>query len=197
MIDTLESFDQHLLLAINGANSDFFDGLFYALTQTVASIPVFILAVFLLWKKFGWRNTLFCVLVIGCAIGLSDLISTECFKKVVCRYRPTHNLEIGGFVHVVNGYTGGMYGFVSSHAANMFAFAVGVSLFLKHKLWAVVFLGWSMLICYTRMYLGVHYPADIFCGALLGSLVAVILYYVFIRINAKYNPTSNLLNTNS
>lgn len=186
MIDTLESFDQHLLLAINGANSDFFDVLFYALTQTVASIPVFILAVFLLWKKFGWRNTLFCILVIGCAIGLSDLISTECFKKVVCRYRPTHNLEIGCFVHVVNGYTGGMYGFVSSHAANMFAFTVGASLYLKERMWTIFFFAWSILICYTRMYLGVHYPADIFCGAVLGSCVATALYFTEKKLSLRF-----------
>ena len=79
------------------------------------------------------------VCVVGIAIGLSDLISTECFKKVICRYRPTHNLEIGSFVHIVNGYRGGMYGFVSSHAANMFAFAVGASLYLKERMWTISF----------------------------------------------------------
>lgn len=185
MIDTLESFDQQLLLAINGANSDFFDVLFYALTQTAASIPVFLLGAFLLHRKFGWRKTLFYIVVIGCAIGLSDFISTECFKKVICRYRPTHNLEIGGFIHVVNGYTGGMYGFVSSHAANMFAFAVGVSLFLRQKPWTFFFIAWSMLVCYTRMYLGVHYPADILCGAILGSLIAWLLYEIAVRVGSR------------
>ncbi|MBR5433788.1 MAG: phosphatase PAP2 family protein [Bacteroidales bacterium] len=187
MIDTLESFDQQLLLAINGANSEIFDRVFYALTQTVASVPVFVLAVVLLYRKYGWKNALFCVAVIGCTIGLSDLISTECFKKVICRYRPTHNLEIGGFVHVVNGYTGGMYGFVSSHAANMFAFAVGVSLYLRQKPWTFFFIVWSMLICYTRMYLGVHYPADIACGAILGSVVSVILYFISSRLKNRFS----------
>lgn len=187
MIDTLESFDQQLLLAINGANSEIFDSVFYALTQTVASVPVFVLAVVLLYRKYGWKNALCCIAVIGCAIGLSDLISTECFKKVICRYRPTHNLEIGGFVHVVNGYTGGMYGFVSSHAANMFAFAVGVSLYLRQKPWTFFFIVWSMLICYTRMYLGVHYPADIACGAILGSVVSVMLYLISSRLKNRFS----------
>ena len=141
----------------------------------------------LLYRKYGWKNALFCVAVIGCTIGLSDLISTECFKKVICRYRPTHNLEIGGFVHVVNGYTGGMYGFVSSHAANMFAFAVGVSLYLRQKPWTFFFIVWSMLICYTRMYLGVHYPADIACGAILGSVVSVILYFISSRLKNRFS----------
>ncbi len=185
MIDTLESWDQQLLLAINGCNSLFFDDVMFMFTKTWASIPIYVLAAFLLFRKFGWKKMLLCVAVVGCAIGLSDLISTECFKKVVCRYRPTHNLDLENLVHVVNGYRGGMYGFVSSHAANMFAFAVGVSLFLQQKGWAIFFVGWSLLICYTRMYLGVHYPADIFCGALLGSLIAWALYSIARKIELK------------
>lgn len=177
MIDTLESLDQQLLLFINGANSPFLDIVFYNLSKAWASIPVYLAAIYLLYRKYGWKNMLISVCVVGIAIGLSDLISTECFKKVICRYRPTHNLEIGSFVHIVNGYRGGMYGFVSSHAANMFAFAVGVSLFVKRKGWAVFFVLWSMIICYTRMYLGVHYPADIACGAVLGTLVACLCYF--------------------
>lgn len=193
MIETLESFDQQLLLLINGLNSSFFDTLFFNLTKTWASIPVYLLATYLLFRKFGWKKMLLCVAVIGCAIGLSDLISTECFKKVICRYRPTHNLEIGDFVHVVNGYTGGMYGFVSSHAANMFAFAVGVSLYLKNKGWTIFFVMWSLLICYTRMYLGVHYPADIFCGAVLGSLIAWLLFVIERKFLGKINTSSENL----
>ena len=177
MFETLESFDQQLLLAINGCNSPFFDSLFYTLTQPWASFPVYILAVYLLYRKFGWKKALFCVIVVACAMGLSDVISTELFKKTICRYRPTRNLEIGSLIHTVNGYRGGMYGFVSSHAANMFAFAVGVSLFVKRKGWAVFFVLWSIIICYTRMYLGVHYPADIACGAVLGTLVACLCYF--------------------
>lgn len=187
MIDTLESFDQQLLLFINGANSPFLDIVFYNLSKAWASIPVYLAAIYLLYRKYGWKNMLISVCVVGIAIGLSDLISTECFKKVICRYRPTHNLEIGSFVHIVNGYRGGMYGFVSSHAANMFAFAVGASLYLKERMWTIFFFAWSILICYTRMYLGVHYPADIFCGAVLGSVVAILLYLVFIRVESRYN----------
>lgn len=178
MIDQLERFDQDLLLAINGMHSSFLDALFWGLTQTWASIPLFVLAIYLLYRKFGWRNLLFCIVVVAVSIGLADLISTECFKKVICRYRPTHNLDIRDFVHVVNGYRGGMYGFVSSHAANMFAFAVSVSLLLKQSRWGIVFVFWTMLVCYTRMYLGVHYPADIVCGAVLGCCVAWLSYVV-------------------
>lgn len=179
MLEQLETWDQQLLLAINGLHSPFFDALFYALSQTWASIPIFLLAFILLYKRFGWKQMLVCVAVIAVAMGLSDVISTECFKKVICRYRPTHNYEIGNLIHVVNGYRGGMYGFVSSHAANMFAFAVGVSLFLKNKIWTTIFVCWAVLVCYTRMYLGVHYPADVFCGALLGCLLAYLCYYVW------------------
>lgn len=182
MIEVLESFDQQLLLAINGCNTEFFDTLFFYLTKTWASVPIYLLAAYLLHRQFGWKQTIVYIAVIACAIGLSDLISTECFKKTICRYRPTHNLDIENLVHIVNNYRGGMYGFVSSHAANMFAFSVCTALFLKQKKWTIFFLLWSVLICYTRMYLGVHYPADIVCGALLGSIIAYICYSVFQKL---------------
>lgn len=191
MIETLESFDQQLLLFINGCNSSFFDTLFFYLTKTWASIPIYMLAAYLLHKQFGWKKAVLSIIVIACSIGLSDIISTECFKKTICRYRPTHNLEIEDFVHIVNGYRGGMYGFVSSHAANMFAFATCTALFLRQKKWTIFFLLWSVLICYTRMYLGVHYPADIACGALLGTIIAFICYTMWIKISKKiYNKTN-------
>jgi len=185
MIETLESFDQQLLLCINGANTPLLDLVFYNLSKVWASFLIYLFAMYLLYRKYGWRRMLVCVFVICCAIGLADLISTECFKKVICRYRPTHNLDIGDFVHVVNGYRGGMYGFVSSHAANMFAFTVGASLYLRERLWTIVFLVWSLLVCYSRMYLGVHYPADIFCGALLGSVIAALMYYLSVRVENR------------
>ena len=84
-----------------------------------------------------------------------------------------------------------MYGFVSSHAANMFAFAVGASLYLKERVWTIFFLAWSLLICYSRMYLGVHYPADILCGAVLGMLVITILYLFHVKIESRCDRIHN------
>ncbi len=182
MIESLEALDRELLLAINGFHSPFFDSFFYGLTQTWASIPVFLLGIFLLYRKFGMKQTLLCLLIVVSAVGVADFISVRGLKNVVCRYRPTHNLEIENLVHIVNGYKGGMYGFVSSHAANMFAFSVATALLLKKKWWTIFSLSWSLLICYTRMYLGVHYPADIFCGALLGSITAYVVWYIGKRL---------------
>jgi len=185
MFESLEMFDRQLLLAINGCNSEFFDTLFYFITQTWASIPVFLFAFYLLQRKYGWKLSLFSLVCIALAIGCADIISTECFKKVICRYRPSHNLEIEQMVHIVRGYKGGMYGFVSSHAANMFAFATFVSLLLKNKWCTFLFMSWTMIVCYTRMYLGVHYPADIFCGALLGCVCAFCFYLLEQKIVSR------------
>lgn len=186
MIETLETLDRALLLYINGCHAPFFDTLFYIITKPWTSIPFYLLAFLLLLRKYGWKRTILYLVAIVCAIGLSDLISTECFKKVICRYRPTHNLDIGNLIHIVNGYRGGMYGFVSSHAANMFAFAVSLSLFLQEKRWGALFFAWACIVCYTRMYLGVHYPTDILCGALLGILIATIVYFYFRYIEQRF-----------
>lgn len=115
------------------------------------------------------------VLVILCA----DQFSVHFFKNVFLRYRPCHNLAIADLVHVVDG-CGGKYGFVSSHATNTFGLAVYLGLILKpHIKWMfIALLAWATLVSYSRVYVGVHYPADILGGAILGSLIA--LFYVFL-----------------
>ena len=96
----------------------------------------------------------------------------------MCRYRPSHNLEIENLLHLVNGYRGGMYGFVSAHAANMFVFSGTTAILVKKKTWTFFVLMWSLLVCYTRMYLGVHYPADIFVGAILGATAGYFVWLI-------------------
>lgn len=117
------------------------------------------------------------VACIGAAAGLSDYITSGILKKLICRPRPTHS-ELAGYLHLVNGYTGGKYGFPSSHAANTFAVATCFLMIIRN-LTAVRLLYGTMTIlmvlyvavnCYSRMYLGVHYPLDILTGGAIGLL---------------------------
>ncbi len=184
-IEKIEQIDRQLLFAINGSNSPLFDTIMWWVSKPVFGIPFYLLFVFLLYKSFGWKNTFLLVLCAVLAVGLADLSAKYLFKEMFERFRPSQNLEIKEQLHYVNNYHGGMYGFVSSHAANMFAIAMLIGLWLKKKIrYSLHFLLiWAAIIGYSRIYLGVHYPTDVVCGALLGMLIAILMYKVIIRVN--------------
>lgn len=192
MIETLESIDRQLLLLINGWNSPFFDEVMWIISWRYTWLPLYALLLFLLIRKAG-RNWWIVLLGVGLAAALSDAISVHCFKNVVMRYRPTHNLEIENIVHLVHGYRGGWYGFVSSHAANTLALTMFICLYLKKKAVWIGMMTWVAIVCYSRMYMAAHYPADIVCGGLLGAACGCLIYWLCEwlspRIDAARNKT--------
>ena len=147
-------------------------------------VPLYIFILILLAVKYR-RSFILLIPVIIITITLADQLSVHAFKEVFQRLRPCHEPSLNGLVHTVNDKCGGMYGFVSSHATNSFAAAV-LSLRLVKKRWfTVMILFWAALVSYSRVYLGVHYPADIIGGALLGALVGYAGFALFSLINDK------------
>ncbi len=183
LIEQIEKWDRELLFAINGAHSEFFDGVMWWVSEPVFGVPFYLFFAFLFYKYYGLKNALIMVLAVGIAVGLSDLAAKHLFKEVFERYRPSHNLEIKHLLHFVNGEHGGTYGFVSSHAANMFSIATitGLLLLRKLKYFIIPALLWAALIGYSRIYLGVHYPSDVFGGAMLGAFIGILVYQVVIK----------------
>lgn len=123
---------------------------------------------------------LFLLLGIGLCFLLSDRISVLCFKDVFCRLRPCHALDD---VRMFRTSCGGQYGFVSSHAANVFALALFLTLFQKkfsifNSRFSILLFAWACVVCYSRPYLGKHYPGDVICGALLGLLVGAVVFFI-------------------
>ncbi len=182
MFEYLEALDQQLFLFLNGLRADWLDLPMYYLTHARYWLPVFVYLIYLFYKRFkSVKRTVIAVLFVGAAVGLADLTSARVFKPHVKRYRPTHHEVIGQQVHTVitpenKEYRGGKYGFVSSHAANFFAIATASFLLLgrARRYWWLF--AWAALVSYTRIYLGVHYPADLICGGILGAAIAYILF---------------------
>lgn len=179
MFEFLLHTDKELFLLINGAHNSSFDFIMWWLSTPLTWLPLYLLMAYLIIKKYNKKGLVF-ILLAGLLIALSDLSSVHLFKNVFQRYRPCHNGDLQGLVHLVNSKCGGKYGFVSSHAANMFAVATYIFLILrKHYFpFAVGLFGWASLICYSRVYMGVHYPSDVFAGALLGIVCGISVYYL-------------------
>jgi len=169
MFQWLIEFDQKAFLYLNGLHSPELDKIMYWISSNTFWIPLYIVLLCMVIYHGRPYRFIMTILFIVIAVTLSDRISVL-IKYLVERPRPTHNFEIAEMVHTVNNYTGGMYGFVSSHAANVFCVATFLSYQFKHYKWGLFLFFWATLVAYSRIYLGVHYPLDIICGAVLGAL---------------------------
>jgi undecaprenyl-diphosphatase len=90
-------------------------------------------------------------------------------------------------IHLVNDHCGGQWGFVSSHATNVFGLATITTFFLSKKIkyFGVLIFFWAALVSYSRIYLGVHYPLDLTCGALLGISIGSIVFFLAQKLGLK------------
>ncbi len=188
MIEFLEQIDFSLLKWINSHNYPALDQLMWYISGKYTAIPLYLFLLYLLIKAKGktwWRYAI----AIGVLIALCDQSSVHLFKDVFQRYRPCHHSEIQDWIHLVNNKCGGKYGFVSSHAANVFGLVTFLFIALKNKLGKnISFLFfWACLVAYSRVYLGVHYPSDVLGGAILGGSLAILVHGLLNFINNKIN----------
>lgn len=185
-IDTLIQLDKELLLWINGSNSLFIDGLALTLTAAITWVPLYISLFYVVVRNNESMRQI--CLIVGCAVAcvlLAGTVDDSLVKPFVARPRPTHDMQIGMLVDIVDGYRGGRYGFFSAHAANTFSIAVFFGLLIRNWALSVMLVLWSLINCWTRMYLGVHYPFDILCGLICGGLVGYGVYYLYSRFNSR------------
>ncbi|WP_372752819.1 phosphatase PAP2 family protein [Labilibaculum sp.] len=176
-METLIQIDKELLLWLNSFHTPFWDVIIMIFTRKEFWIPLYFTLIYQIYK-FKGKEALWWIIGIVLVVVLSDQISTLFFKDVFERFRPSHDPSLKGMVNLVSNYTGGKYGFVSSHATNSFAFAIFSALLFQNKLYTAFIFTWSLLIIYTRVYLGVHFPGDVLGGMLLGLLIGYGIYHL-------------------
>jgi len=188
MIEYLNSIDTKLFLFLNGQHNAFFDFVMYWFSDKLIWIPMYLLIAFFILKHYR-KQGVFMLLFIGLVIVLCDQTASHLIKNAVMRVRPSHEPALAGLVHLSKAGPGGLYGFVSSHAANAFGLATFLYFALDNrfrflKYWLFI---WAAFVSYSRIYNGVHYPGDIIVAAILGSLIGWGVYKVMYYYQIKSN----------
>lgn len=186
MLEKIKQWDTEAFLFLNRLHTPVMDIAMYWITDRFFWFPFYALIIYFLIKKFKWQG-LWMVITIVVTVIIADKVASGLFKPYFARYRPCHEGAIQQLVHVVNG-CGGQYGFVSSHSANTFAFAMLMWLLLKETVSYIYYLFfWALLVSYSRIYVGVHYPLDLLGGALIGIICAWIMYALYKRVKLAFS----------
>lgn len=185
MIEIINQLDIDILLWLNGSHTIFWDNVMWFATGKWTWLPFYIvLALLLIWKYK--KNSILMILLIALLITMSDQLASGIFKPFFERLRPSQSPNLAGKLHFVNDYRGGRFGFISSHAANVFSLAFYLTLVARDKLkWIpFVLIPWAIFVSVSRVYLGVHYPTDIMVPVILSIPIA----WVVARLYKIYNP---------
>ena len=184
MIEKLKDFDADFVLFLNGLHTPFLDSLFFTISGVFIWIPLYMFLfyqVIRFYKNRAWLVLIFIALLIT----VSDQFASGFIKPLVLRYRPTHNEFISPMIHLVNGYTGGLYGFISSHSANVFALTTFITIIMKEAnlKWLWILWIWATIVAFSRIYLGVHYLSDILGGAISGMFFGWVISKIFLILH--------------
>ncbi len=186
-MEALLELDRNLLLFFNEFSSPLFDNFFWVITSVMIWIPMYAAILYVIVKEQGMK-AIITILALALVVTLCDQISSNVFKDGFERLRPSREPANEGLLNIINGYRGGMYGFVSSHATNSFGLAVLTSLLFRYRWYTVFIVFWAVLNSYSRVYMGVHYPGDILGGLILGSLIGWFVYWLYEKVAVRFMP---------
>ncbi len=174
----LVGIDRSVLTLLNFDGDVVYDTFWKVYSDRLTWVPLMVVAAFCLLRGQSWRCRLLMVLGVGLLFLLSDFMIAEFLKPLVGRLRPSHEPTLCDSLSFVDGYRGGRYGFPSNHASNAFAAVVFLCSVFRGRVTLVVSLLWALGSCYSRLYLGVHYPSDVLAGAALGGGIGLFVAWL-------------------
>lgn len=181
MIEQLQTLDELLFLWLNSFHADWLDPIIFQMTKTITWLPFYAVLIYVIYKADP-KNSWWVFGGAALTILFADQLTSGFMKPFFERLRPCHDDRWEGIIHNY-GRCGGLYGFVSSHAANTFAIAMFLNLKLKKRIpylkWLFL---WAAIISYTRVYLGVHYPFDIALGAIIGMTIGFLVWFLIVFV---------------
>ncbi len=195
-MQTLLDIDRELLSFFNGSDSVFLDNLVVILTSGLTWIPLYLSLLYIVIKNNETMRQI--MLVVGCVILciiISDGVADFIVKPLVGRFRPSNDPYVKYTLDIVKDLRGTQYGFFSAHASNTFCIAMFFSLLVRKRSFVIAMCTWSLVNCWTRMYLGLHYPGDILFGLLWGGLTGAFVYYVYIKSYLRMYPNFNYISS--
>ncbi|MDR1746915.1 MAG: phosphatase PAP2 family protein [Tannerella sp.] len=186
MLEHVLDIERNAFLWLNGGHTLYADRFFWLFSGKFVWIPLAVWILFVLCRRKDWRESLLIILFIVLVITVCDQFASSICKPLFARFRPTHHPEFMNSVEIVSGYRGGLYGFISSHAANAFGFAVFTILLFRYRWYTVAILLWSICFSYSRIYLGVHFISDIISGMAAGALFGWLGYRLYVTVRHKF-----------
>ena len=165
----INQLDTQAFLWLNSFHSAIFDPIMLWITNRNSWFPLYAIIIgYIIWTQK--RKSVGILLLIIFSVIIADQVCSSILKPLFHRFRPCHEPSIQDLVHLV-GNCGGQFGFCSSHAANSFALVTClILLFQKHFTGIKYFYVWAIIVSYSRIYVGVHYPLDVLTGAFIGVL---------------------------
>lgn len=177
MLDSLLELDSQLLLWINGNGNPYWDDVMFMLSKRVIWFPLYVTMLYAVYLCYGWRTMVTSFVMAFIAVGLADQICANVIRPFVGRLRPCDpDNPLFQSVALVRGYAPSSFSFPSCHAANTIAAATLTSLLFRRWRYALFIFSWAILVCWSRAYLGVHYPGDLLAGAAVGAMAGCVAY---------------------
>ncbi|MGI9525784.1 MAG: phosphatase PAP2 family protein [Weeksellaceae bacterium] len=179
--------DQETFIYLNNLGTPAWDSFWMTITNKKTWIPLYLILSYFIYRTFGWKKTLIILAGAGLLVLSADQISHLYKDVLIQRFRPCKDPIISQYVRLVKSSCGGDYGFFSGHATNHMAVAVYVGLIFRRQKWILpILVLWAMMVAYSRIYIGVHYPLDILTGMLMGTLLAIFFYQVQHIYSSRY-----------